>query len=150
MRPEGGSHIQKKNLEAYSVIGLVPTYPRVCFLICELSHVDEEGHRCALHHWDNLCYMYTKYHNLKENFEFFKRTWSRIEQAPSPTSIRMCKLTQVCGRGVGVPCATKSKVYRSSGFIWIVNVIARHSEVQGQLNFTVSLCEMLVQDRTGS
>ena len=65
--------------------------------------------------------------------------------------IRMCKLTQVCGRGVGVPCTTKSEVYyRSSGFIWIVDVIARHREVQGQLKFTVSLYEMLVQDRTGS
>ena len=77
-------------------------------------------------------------------------TWSRIDQEPSPTSIRMCKLTEVDGRGIGAPCTTKSEVRRRIWIIWIVYVMLRHREVKGQLNFTDSHYEMLVLDQTSA
>jgi len=89
-----------------------------------------------------------RYYNLKEwfhpqngegeshnpadkNSQSSAMTRSQIEQEPSPTSIHMRKLTQVDGRHVGVPCITKSKVYRNS---WVVNVIPRHREVKGWIH----------------
>ena len=41
-------------------------------------------------------------------------TWSRIDQETFPTSIRMCKLTEVDGRGISDPYTTKSKAFRSN------------------------------------
>ena len=65
-------------------------------------------------------------------------TWSGIEQEPSPTSTRRCKLAQVDGRGVGAPCTTKSEVYGSN---WVVNVIYGHREVKGWFEVSLDICE---------
>ena len=65
-------------------------------------------------------------------------TWSGIEQEPSPTSTRLCKLAQVDGRGVGAPCTTKSEVCGSN---WVVNVIYGHREVKGWFEVSLDICE---------
>ena len=74
-------------------------------------------------------------------------TWSGIEQEPSPTSTRLCKLTQVDGRGVGAPCTTKSEVYGSS---WVVNMIYRHREVKGWFKVSMDACECAGPGSNGS
>ena len=144
----------------YSVIGLVsdwtgtlPTFVSSMWS-SELTHVLHTSNRRGIGVPSTTrCFMWVITRGVKTRRSWkvtLLATWSRIDQETFPTSIRMCKLTEVDGRGIGSPCTTKSEVCRRIWIIWIVYVILRHREVKGQLNVTDSQYEMLVLDQTSA